>query len=315
MNTPNQYPQGQQGQPPQQPYYQAEFALAPQRPRSPAPEVDTPSALGSLVVGLGRGIRGLLSVPLAFFGGMFGTVVLSGAMMFGIWYFEQTAEASDDEAAAEDEFELEFQPGALTKLGVEYKPEDIPEKAINEETRTPEDAEKESVTEEEKPPEVPVEKKETAEKAKDDRPVNKNKDAKISDKNRTDNNPYSNDLPNNIDPTGDPFGDPNGWSDMKQDGDPWATAVMKELNSIKVPGYAGKVGTGTYQFKLKICKDGTVNQVMTKKSSGDTTLDARIQTELERLEIPKPPSNIASKMKSNCVTLAYLFSWSSGKVK
>jgi outer membrane biosynthesis protein TonB len=317
MSHPNQFPQGQpqyqQPGPPQQAYYQTDFSLAPQPQRGPAPKVETPSALGSLFSGFGRGVRGLLSVPLAFFGGIFGSLVLSASIVFVFWYLEQTAEASP--AAEEDEFELEFQPGALTKLGVEPKPDEIPVKPINEETRTPDDVAKEAVTEDEKPPETPEEKKEIPEKAKDDKPVNKNKDAKISDKNRTDNNPYSNDLPNNIDPTGDPFGDPNGWSDMKKDGDPWATSVMMALNNMKVPGYAGKVGTGTYQFKLKICKDGTVDQVLQKGSSGNTDLDSRVKAELERLKIQKPPANIASKMKSNCVTLAYTFSWSSGKVK
>ena len=322
MHQPNQYPHGQfpQGQPqhqqqpaPQQPnQYQAQFQYAPQQPsRGPAPKVEAPSALLSPFISLGRDLRGLLAVPLAFFGGIFGAIVLSGALVFAMWWMEQSAEAAPLE---EDEFELEFQPGALTKLGVE--PQDIPEKAINEETRTPEDTVKEAVTEEEKPPEqIEEEKKPIEEKPKDDKPVNKNDKAKISDKNRTDNNPYD-DVPNNIDPTGDPFGDPNGWSDLKKDGDPWATSVMAALNGMKVPAWAGKLPHAKpYQFKLKICKDGTVSQVMTKGSSGNTELDGAVKAELERLKIPKPPGNIASKMKSNCVTLAYLFSWSSGKVK
>lgn len=325
MHQPNQHPNGQfpQGQPhyqqqpaPQQPaQYQAQFQYAPQQPaRSPDLKVDAPPALLSPFISLARDLRGLLSVPLAFFGGIFGSLVISAALVFAMWWMENHAEAAPLEE--EDEFELEFQPGTLTKLGVEPKPEELPEKPINDETRTPEDAVKEAVTEEETPPpEQPIEKKEQPEKAKDDKPVNKNKDAKISDKNRTDNNPYK-DIPNNIDPTGDPFGDPNGWSDLKKDGDPWATAVMKELNNMKVPSWAAKLPSGKpYKFKLKICKDGKISQVMTKGSSGNADLDAAIKSTIERLKIPKPPSNIASKMKSNCVTLAYLFSWSSGNVK
>lgn len=326
MQQPNQNPHGQfpQGQPQhqqqpapqQQPaQYQAQFvhapSAAPQPSRGPALEVKTPSALLSPFFSLARDIRGLLAVPLAFFGGIFGAIVLSGALVFAMWWMEQSAEAAPIE---EDEFELEFQPGALTKLGVE--PKDIPEKAINEETRTPEDTVKEAVTEEEKPPDEEIEKKPAEEKPKDDKPVNKNDKAKISDKNRTDNNPYDKDLPNNIDPTGDPFGDPNGWSDLKKDGDPWATSVMAALNGMKVPAWAAKLPSGKpYQFKLKICKDGKVSQVMSKSSSGNTDLDNAIRGELERLKIPKPPGNVASKMKTSCVTLNYLFSWSSGKVK
>ncbi|HLT40079.1 MAG TPA: TonB C-terminal domain-containing protein [Enhygromyxa sp.] len=292
--------------------YQAQFQHVPQPPAGPPPKVRTPPAILSPFVSIFREVRGLFAVPLAFFGGLFGSIVLSGALVFAMWWLEENAQASPlDE---EDEFELEFEPGALTKLGVE--PKDIPEKPINEETRTPEDVQKEVVTEEEKPPEEEIEKKPVEEKPKDKTPVNKNKDAKISDKNRTDNNPYDKDLPNNIDPTGDPFGDPNGWADMKKDGDPWATSVMAALNGMKVPAWAAKLPSGKpYQFKLKICKDGTVSQVLTKSSSGNADLDGAIKGELERLKIPKPPAKVVAKMKSSCVTLNYLFSWQSGKVK
>jgi hypothetical protein len=292
--------------------YQAQFQHAPPPPSGPPPKVRTPPAILSPFVSIYREFRGLFAVPLAFFGGLFGSIILSGALVFAMWWLEQNAEASPlDE---EDEFMLEFEPGALTKLGVE--PKEIPEKPINEETRTPEEITKEVVTEEEKPPEKEIEKKPVEEKPKEKTPINQNKDAKISDKNRTDNNPYKKDLPNNLDPTGDPFGDPNGWADMAKDGDPWATSVMAALNAMKVPAWAAKLPAGKpYQFKLKICKDGKVDQVMMKASSGNPDLDGAVKGELERLKIPKPPANIASKMKSNCVTLNYLFSWQSGKVK
>lgn len=292
--------------------YQAQFQHAPPPPSGPPPKVRTPPAILSPFVSVYRELRGLFAVPLAFFGGLFGAIVLSGALVFAMWWLEQNAEASPlDE---EDEFMLEFEPGALTKLGVE--PKEIPEKPINEETRTPEDVTKEVVTEDEKPPEEEVEKKPVEEKPKEKTPINKNKDAKISDKNRTDNNPYKKDLPNNLDPTGDPFGDPNGWADLKKDGDPWATSVMAALNAMKVPAWAAKLPAGKpYQFRLKICKDGKVDQVMLKSSSGNPDLDGAIKGELMRLKIPKPPANIAAKMKSSCVTLNYQFSWQSGRVK
>lgn len=290
--------------------YQAQFQHAPQAPQTPI-KVRTPPALLAPFVSVAREFRGLFAVPLAFFGGLFGSIVLSGALVFVMIWLEDNAEAS---APEEDEFLLEFEPGALTKLGVE--PKDIPEKPINEETRTPEDVVKDTVTEEEKPPEEEVEKKPVEEKPKEKTPINKNKDAKISDKNRTDNNPYDKDLPNNLDPTGDPFGDPNGWADMKKDGDPWATSVMAALNGMKVPAYAGKLPPGAaYKFKLKVCKNGTVDQVLSKGSTGNTDLDSKVRAEIERLKFTPPPAHIASKMKASCVTLNYTFSWSSGKVK
>lgn len=306
--------QGQQGQPAQADHharYQAQFQHAP-APVGPPPKVSTPPAVLTPFVSMSREFRALFAVPLAFVGGVFGAIILSGTLVLAMWWLETNAEAAPIE---EEEFFLEFQPGALTKLGV--KPTEIPEKAINEETRTPEDVEKEAVTEEETPPEIEDEKKKPVkEKAKDDRPVNKNDDAKISDKNRTDNNPYEDDLPNNIDPTGDPFGDPNGWSDLKKDGDPWATSVMSALNNMKVPAWAGKLPVGKpYRFKLKVCKDGSVGAVMSKGSSGNKDLDDAVRGEIERLKLARPPAHVAKMMKANCVTLKYTFAWKSGYVK
>ncbi len=281
----------------------------------PALQVTTPPALLAPIYSIGRELRGMLSLPLAFFGGMFGTALMLGGAVFALWWFENHAEASDEAASEEDEFLLDFEPGALTKLGV--APQEIPVKAVNEDTRTPEEAVEEAVTENETPPPADVEKKDKQEAPiKDKTPPNKNKDAKISDKNRTDNNPYDNDLPNNLDPVGDPFGDPNGWADMKKDGDPWATSVMQALNSMKVPAWAAKLPHGQpYKFKLKLCKDGKIGQVLTKSSSGNTELDSAILGELQRLKIAPPPANVLSKMKAQCVTLNYTFAWSQGKVK
>ena len=280
---------------------------------SPPPmRVRTPPAILAPFFSLFREVRGLVSVPLAFLGGVFGSILLSGALAFLFIWMEKNAAASPLE---EEEFFLEFEPGALTRLGVE--PEEIPEKPINEETRTPEEAKQEAVTEEEKPPPEEKEKKPEEEKPiKDKTPPNKNKDAKISDKNRKDNNPYKKDLPNNLDPVGDPFGDPNGWSDLKKDGDPWATSVMQALNNMKVPAWAAKLPAGKpYRFTLKVCKNGTVDKVYNKGSSGNTDLDGAVKGEIERLKFPPPPAHVVKHMKSSCVTLKYTFAWSSGRVK
>lgn len=286
------------------------------QPQQPIAPINTPPALLTPLYSLARDFRGMVALPLAFYGGLFGTFVISGGSAFTMWWLENNAEASTDVAAEEeDEFLLEFEPGALTKLGV--APQEIPVKAINEETRTPEEVVEEAVTDDETPPPIDVEKKDEKEQpVKDKTPPNKNKDAKISDKNRTDNNPYDNDLPNNLDPVGDPFGDPNGWADMAKDGDPWATSVMAALNAMKVPAWAAKLPAGApYKFKLKVCKDGTVEQILTKGSSGNAQLDGAILGELGRLKFAPPPANILSKMKAKCVTLNYTFSWSAGRVK
>ncbi|WP_106087789.1 TonB C-terminal domain-containing protein [Enhygromyxa salina] len=312
MNHP-QHPQGQHsphhGQGPG-PIEQLQ-AAPPRAAQGPITPVRTPPALLAPLYSMFRELRALFAVPLALIGAFFGTIVLSASLVFVMWWLENSAEAS---GADEEEFLLEFEPGALTKLGVE--PTEIPEKAINEETRTPEDVQKEAVTEEEVPPPEEKEKKEIEEKPKDDKPVNKNKDAKISDKNRKDNNPYEKDLPNNLDPTGDPFGDPNGWADLKKDGDSWATSVMSALNNMKVPAWAAKLPAGApYRFKLKVCKDGTVEKVYDKGSSGNSDLDGAVRGEIERLKFSPPPAHIAKQMKASCVVLNYNFAWSQGKVK
>jgi outer membrane biosynthesis protein TonB len=318
------YPQHPGGQAPQhqqqapQPYQQMpqqqaqQLQAAPPQPPPPAGPVRTPPAVLAPLVSMYREFRGLFAVPLAFFGGLFGAIVLSGSLVFVMWWLEENAEAS---VAEEEEFTMDFEPGALTKLGVE--PKEIPEKAIIEETRTPEDVREEAVTEEEEPPPEEKEKKPEEEKpVKDKTPPNKNKDAKISDKNRHSNNPYEKDLPNNLDPVGDPFGDPNGWADLKKDGDPWATSVMAALNNMKVPAWAAKLPAGKpYKFKLKVCKNGTVDKVYNKASSGNGDLDNAIKGELDRLKFAPPPAHIAKKMKSSCVVLNYTFAWSHGKVR
>lgn len=264
-------------------------------------------------VSLFREMRSIFSVPLALFGGFFGTVLLCVAayVAFAMGVGSGDAEASD---SLEDEFMLEFEPGALAKLG--EPPKDIPEKPVHEETRTPEDAVEEAVTEEELPPPVePVEKKETKETKTDDSPPNPNKDAKPGKKNQKDNNPYD-DIPNDAPDIGDPFGSPDGWADMAKDGDPWATSVMGALNNMKVPAYAAKLPQGKpYKFMLKICKDGKIDSVLNKQSSGNAELDTAIKGELMKLKIPKPPKKVLDMMPSQCVLLKYQFSWQQGKVK
>lgn len=275
-----------------------------------APIRTTPMLL-TPIVSIARDIRAIVTVPSAMIGGTLGTIGMSLAvyLLLNFGGGEGQAEA----AVAEDEFMLEFEPGALAKLG--EPPKDIPEKPIHEETRTPDEVVEETVTDEEKPPVEKVEKEDTKETKADDSPKNPNKDAKIDKKNSKDNNPYD-DIPNDAPDIGDPFGSPDGWADMAKDGDPWATSVMAALNGMKVPAYAAKLPQGKpYKFMLKICKDGKVDTVLTKQSSGNTELDGAIKKELEFLKIPKPPKKVLDMMPTSCVLLKYQFSWQQGKVK
>jgi len=282
-------------------------------PPSVAPlEVRTVPAVLAPFQALSRDVRAIFAVPLAAIGGFFGMLIMSGALVaFFLWSPNLAfADAEEDE----DEY-LEFEPGALVRIGQELPEQELPEKIITEDAKVAEEAVEEAVTkEEEPPPEPPEEKKvDTPKKVKKPK-VKDDRDVKESDHTSKKNTPYD-DLPTVKEAPGDPFGDPDGWSDLKKKGDPWATEVMKRLNNMQIGCYAGKCPSGTYKFELKICKDGTVDQVYQKQSTNNADLDAKIKGELDRLKIPKPPPDIAKHMKSNCVKLQYRFVWSSGKVK
>lgn len=217
----------------------------------------------------------------------------------------------------EDEFEIEFEPGALVKLGQEIEEKELPEKIITQETREEEATVEETVTEEEdaKPKEEPE--KEPEEKPKKDIvPPKEKKDKKLpTSKMPTKKNTPYDDLPTVDYQKGDPFGDPGGWSDRAKDGDPWATSVMKALNNMEVGAYAAKAGGGNFKFQLTLCKDGSIQRVNKKGGSAPPDLQNAVLLALERLKLPKPPPDVAKKMKSNCAKIRYTFVWSAGNVK
>ncbi|PRQ08319.1 hypothetical protein [Enhygromyxa salina] len=108
----------------------------------------------------------------------------------------------------------------------------------------------------------------------------------------------------------DPFHDANAWSDLLADGDPWASEVMRALRSMKVPAWAGQVSSSNpYTFRLRICTDGSVDKVLRKASSGDANLDAALEHELTRLDLPPVPPAMAAAMGKRCAVLDYNFAW------
>lgn len=229
-------------------------------------------------------------------------------------------EACPDETEDEDEFEIDFEPGALVKLGVEIEEKEIPEKIIVQETRVEEEeVPEEAVTEDEEA--KPIEEKPEKEKPKDkpkEKPDKKyeKKDSKLpTNKIPTKKNTPYDDLPTTNVQKGDPFGDPGGWADLAKDGDPWATAVMKALNNMPVGAFGAKMGKGTSKFQITLCKDGKVKKVQKKGGSLDAADQARVANAVRSLNLPKPPAKVASKMKGSCAKIKYTFVWSSGRVK
>lgn len=256
------------------------------------------------IAGIFRDARDVLSRPLAFFGGVFGSTVLSAGLASAFLFCPVT------EAPAEDEFQLDIQPGTLVRLGEKLEVKELPEKIIVEEKRVEEAVQKETVTKKEIPPEKPPEEKKKEVEPKKVKPKkSKKKKGKVADSESKKKNDFD-DLPTVDNLPGDPFGDPGGWSDLRRAGDPWATGIMRALNGMAIPAWAARASAGNFRFKLKVCRDGRIAQVIIKGRSGDDDLDDAIQAELQRTRLPKAPANISKLMQGDCTTLKYTFVWS-----
>lgn len=232
---------------------------------------------------------------------------------------------TDAECPVEDDFEIDFTPGTLARLGVKIDEKEIPQKIIVQETRAEdepvEDTPTNTVTTDEtvKPTEEPPKDK-PKDPAKEKPKFHDDKDKKLptSKTPTSSNTPYKKDLPTVTQNQGDPFGDPDGWDDLTRDGDPWATSVMKALNNMPVGTFAAKGAKGVYKFQLYICKDGTIKEnggVLSKGGTMDQDGQSAVRLALEQLKLPKPPKKVADSMPSSCAKIKYTFEWSSGKVK
>lgn len=223
-------------------------------------------------------------------------------------------EACPAETREEDEFEIEFEPGALVKLGVEIEDEDLPQKVVLPDTQAEAQEASEQVTDDEnanpadEQPE-PAKKPETSIK----KPVRDQKlpPSKLPTRRTT---PYEDPQTRTVQ-EGDPFGDPGGWSELKKDGDPWATAVMKALSEMPVGAFGAQMGEGTSKFQITLCKEGRVKKVHKSGGSLAAAEQARVANAVRSLVLPKPPPQVAKNMKSSCAKIKYTFVWSNRGVK
>jgi len=289
-----------------------------------APQISVPSG------GSGKSLnpfRKKQRNPGAAVGGFVG-MVLSSALMYAAFVLLPAVAIADSDS--DDDFEIDFEPGALVKLGSEVEAPEIPEKVVVIETRAEEEVVEETITEEEDLPPEPEPEPEPEEKPKPkpDKPPPEKKDKKLpTSKLPTKKNTPYDDKPTNKPPPGkknkglpslqkgDPFGDPGGWADIAKDGDPWATAVMKALNNMPVGSYAGKGAKGDFRFQLTLCKDGSIKKVNKKGGALSTDGQDAVRLALEQLKLPRPPSKIAAKMKGSCAKIKYTFKWSASGVK
>ena len=93
------------------------------------------------------------------------------------------------------------------------------------------------------------------------------------------------------------------------------TKELRALQGMQVPAWAGKISSDNpYRFRLRICKDGRVDKVLRKGSTGDSDLDATLAHEISRLDLPAIPPKQAAGMTGSCAVLDYTFAWKASGV-
>ena len=274
-------------------------------------EVRIASAPTAMIASVFRDIRALWANPMAFYGSLLATAASSAAVVLALLVFEGQANADEDDA-----MDIDFMPGALVKLGQKIEEQELPEKIITQETRAEDEAPSETVTEDDKA--KPIQEKPKEPDKKPDKPskLPDNKDKKLpTSKLPTKKNTAFDDLPTVDYNVGDPFGSPNGWSERRKDGDPWATAVMAALNNAAAGFYGAKGAKGVFKFQITICKDGKVNDVKRLGGDADGDTQRRVELELERLKLPRPPADVIKAMRKQCQRIPYRFTWNAGGVR
>ncbi|MGH1342562.1 MAG: hypothetical protein ACRBN8_13460 [Nannocystales bacterium] len=237
--------------------------------------------------------------------------VEDGREVHTVAYNLAVTEACPAETDHEHEFEIEFEPGALMTLGVELVDEPAVPDARPE---PPQEAQHVTDDQDARPAETSTEPDEQP----DDTPTEPVFDrdrrlppAKTPIRRTT---PFD-ELPRPAVRKGNPFGDPDGWSDLRKDGDPWATAVMRALDQMSVGAFGAKMGEGTSKFQITLCRDGRVKKVQKKGGSLRAADQARVANAVRVLRLPKPPPTVASEMKGSCAKIKYTFVWSNEGVK
>lgn len=278
--------------------------------------VRAPTFVGALAGSIWRDVRDLFRNPLAFLGGLGGTVLTFALLVASFVVFG--GEASADAEAEEDELELDFEPGTLVKLGIKPEEKEIPEKIITQETRAEEETAAETLTEDEteKPKDdvEPEEKEPKKTPTKD--PVKKDKKLPTAKNPTTKNTPYD-DLPTVDYNIGDPFGDPKGWADRLVKGDPWATSIMRELNDAGTQVAGAKNFAGMYKFRLQLCPNGKIGKIQPKGGNLDARGQGYVTASLERLRVKfhyKVPADVAKQMRGRCQYVKGTFVWKSGVI-
>ena len=115
---------------------------------------------------------------------------------------------------------------------------------------------------------------------------------------------------------GSASGTPDGFTDRLADGDPWATDVLAALSRAPVGTFGGDLPAGTFRFKLSICPDGRIKRVKRRGGSSITDDGAdRVELAIEKIKLPRPPSDVRTAMAGKCTALDYTFAWTASGVE
>ena len=236
-----------------------------------------------------------------------------------LWGVAAVANADDPGEPAPQEIDLEFLPGSIARLGSDpsareasggdVKPivESEPEPTI--EPPTPPPTQPPTVTTQEDAPLAPPE----TPRHRDPKPSRLPTETPTSD-----DPPHTGGRrpgPPNIDDRGNPWGDPEGWDDLTRDGDPWATSVVKALEDLPVGWYAGKPATGDFRFRISVCKDGEISDVVKKGGTMSRDGQDAVLLALEQFELPPIPKDVADRMPARCARIDHTFVWNGAAVK
>jgi len=262
----------------------------------------------------GRDARELVEQRFAFGSGLAG-VVIAG---FALWGIAAIAHADVAIEPIGEEVALEFLPGSLARLGTnpsaressggDAQPTIVPPEPTIE-PPTPPPPQPQTVTTDD-----------DAAPAQPQPPVRRDpKQSRLpTDEPPSDDPPHTGGRrpgPPSVDDGGNPWGDPNGWDDLTRDSDPWATSVVQALEDLPVGWYAGKPATGDFRFRISVCKDGEISDVV--KKGGIMSRDGQdaVLLALEQFELPPIPKHIAAQMPARCARIDHTFVWSGAAVK
>jgi hypothetical protein len=270
-------------------------------------------AIGALLRTFGRDARDLIEQRFAFGGGL-GGVVLAGV---SLWCVTAIAYADDATEEAPVEIDLEFLPGSLAQLGSDPNTKE----ASAGEDAEPTVAKPEPTIEPPSPPPVEPETVTTSEDAAPARPAAPRhpKPPQLPTTDRPSDDPAHSGGrrpgPPSVDDGGNVLGRPEGWDELTRDGNPWATSVVKALADLPVGWYAGEPAAGEFRFRISVCKDGRISDVVKKGGTMSRDGQDAVLLALEQLELPPIPKPIAAHMPSPCASLDHTFVWNAAAVK